>query len=122
MPFATQTKTVLVVDDDPDIRLMVSWALEDEGYAVVQASNGRDAVEAVRREAPDTILLDLQMPVMDGWSLLRACQADPTCRDVPIVLMSARQRIAQAQGLGAAAFVTKPFDVGVLIGTLAAFC
>ena len=121
MPLATQTRTVLVVDDDPGIRQIVSWALEDEGYAVQTATNGRDALEAVRRQSPDAIVLDLNMPVMDGWSFIHAHQADATCRDVPIILMSAGQRIAQAQGLGAAAFVTKPFDVGVLVGTIASF-
>ena len=116
-----QTKNVLVVDDDPDIRQIVSWALEDEGYAVQTATNGRDALEAVRRQSPDAIVLDLNMPVMDGWSFIHAHRADPTCSDVPIILMSAGQRIAQAQDLGAAAFVTKPFDVGVLVGTIASF-
>jgi CheY-like chemotaxis protein len=119
VPLATQTRTVLVVDDDPGIRQIVSWALEDEGYAVQTATNGRDALEAVRRQSPDAIVLDLNMPVMDGWSFIHAHQADPTCRDVPIILMSAGQSIAHATGLGAAAFVTKPLDVEVLVGTVA---
>ncbi len=116
-----QPRTILVVDDDSDIREVVSWMLEDEGYCVIGASNGREALDAVQLAAPDAILLDLNMPVMDGWSFIHAHQADPTCGDVPIILMSAGQRIAQATGLGAAAFVTKPFDVGVLLGTVASF-
>ncbi len=109
---------ILVVDDDPGIREVVSWALEDEGYSVQTARDGAEALVRVRDEPPDGIVLDLNMPVMDGWAFLRACRADPTCKDVPILLMSAGQSLAQGQEVGAAAFLTKPFDLGVLVTTL----
>ncbi|MDP8923781.1 MAG: response regulator [Chloroflexota bacterium] len=114
-----QGKTVLVVDDDPDVRSMVSLVLADEGYGVVEAGNGRDALEAVRRAAPDTILLDLQMPVMDGWAFVRECRADRRCDGVPIVVMSAGQRVGEAVKLGASDFLAKPFDLDVLLSKVA---
>ncbi len=114
-----QGKTVLVVDDDPDVRSMVSWVLADEGYSVVEAGNGRDALQAVRRAAPDTILLDLQMPVMDGWAFVRECRSDRRCDGVPIVVMSAGQRASEAARLGASDFLAKPFDLDVLLSKVA---
>ena len=111
-------KTVLVVDDDPDIRLMVSWALADEGFRVVEASNGRDALHAVRRDSPDAILLDLGMPVMDGWTFVRECRSARVCEGVPIVIMSAGHRAGEATKIGAADFLAKPFDLDVLVRKL----
>ncbi|MDP8910395.1 MAG: response regulator [Chloroflexota bacterium] len=112
-------KVILVVDDDPDVRSMVSWALADEGYSVVEAGNGCEALNAVQRAAPDAILLDLQMPVMDGWAFVRECRADQLCDGVPIVVMSAGQRVGEAVKLGARDFVAKPFDVDVLLSKVA---
>ena len=118
----SEGKTVLVVDDDPDSRLMVSWALADEGYRVVEAGNVRDAFAAVQRDSPDAILLDLGMPVMDGWTFVREYRTGHVRDGVPIVIMSAGHRAGEATQLGASAFVTKPFDLTTLLGTLAALC
>jgi DNA-binding response OmpR family regulator len=115
----SEGKTVLVVDDDPDIRLMVSWALADEGYRVVEAGNGRDAFAAVQRDSPDAILLDLGMPVMDGWTFVRECRDARVCDGVPIVVMSAGHRAGEATRIGVADFLAKPFDVEVLLAKLA---
>ncbi len=112
-------KRVLVVDDDRDIRQVVSWALEDEGYSVVEASNGREALEAVQRDAPKAILLDLGMPVMDGWTFVRECRDARVCDGVPIVVMSAGHRAGEATKIGAADFLAKPFDLDVLLAKLA---
>ena len=119
---ATQAKIVLVVDDDPDIRELVCWALTDEGYSVVEARNGQEALDAVQQAAPDAILLDLGMPVMDGWTFVREYRTGQVCDGVPIVIMSAGHRAGEATQLGASAFVTKPFDLTTLLGTLAALC
>ena len=114
-----QPRTILVVDDDPDIREVVSWMLEDEGYCVIGASNGREALAAVQRAAPDAILLDLNMPVMDGWTFARECRRAQLCDGVPIVVMSAGHRLSDATKLGAREIITKPFDVDELLTTVA---
>ena len=104
-------RTVLVVDDDPDIRGFISLALGMDGYEVREARNGRDALDKASGQQPDLILLDLQMPVMDGWQFIGACRADQVCSDVPIVIMSAGHRVGEAGKLGATAFLAKPFDM-----------
>ncbi len=91
---------VLVVDDDPAIRGLVADALRGEGYAVDLAAHGREALDALRARRPATIVLDLMMPVMDGFSFIEACQREHLCADVPIVVISAVQdalkRVEQA--------------------------
>jgi CheY-like chemotaxis protein len=82
---------VLVVDDDPAIRGLVADALRGEGYAVDLAAHGREALDAMRAQKPATVILDLMMPVMDGFSFMEACHKEELCRDVPIVVISAAQ-------------------------------
>src|SRR3712207_4020930 len=82
-------KRILVVDDDPSISYTVSDILREEGYQVEAAPNGREALRKMRELLPDAVLLDLMMPVMDGWAFARACRQEPTYQDVPIVVMSA---------------------------------
>src|SRR5436190_5778708 len=84
----TRGRTVLVVDDEPDVRNTVAMILEDEGYRVVTARDGREALNKVRSQLPDAILLDLMMPVLDGAGFLRECRANPECRRVPVLVMS----------------------------------
>ena len=86
--------TVLVVDDDPDIRDFVQFGLEDEGYRVLTASHGQAALNLLRRSAVNLILLDMRMPVMDGWTFasLYRQQAAPCA---PIVLITAAQDAAR---------------------------
>ncbi|MDP8924086.1 MAG: response regulator [Chloroflexota bacterium] len=117
-----QSKRVLVVDDDPGIRTLLHVALEDEGYSVDSATNGREALDKIHHDQPSAILLDLMMPVMDGWSFLAACRRDGLCRDVPIIVMSAGAWAGTMMGLGTDAFIAKPFDLDVLLGTLATLC
>ena len=80
---------VLVVDDDPAIRGLVADALRGEGYAVDLAAHGREALDALRARRPATIVLDLMMPVMDGFSFMEACHHEQLCENVPIVVISA---------------------------------
>ena len=105
-------KYILVVDDDPSIRDVVADILEMADYAVKTAANGANALDQVRMERPTAVLLDLMMPVMDGWEFMRQCRRDPTCVRVPVVLMSAARDIAAAADeLGAQAFLKKPFEM-----------
>lgn len=105
---------VLVVDDEPDIRATVSAMLEIEGYAVATASNGRDALDVVESAAPDLILLDMRMPVLDGWGF--AAELRRRGHGVPIVVMTAARDAAHwAAEIAASSFVAKPFRYDDLI-------
>jgi CheY-like chemotaxis protein len=110
---------VLVVDDDPVIRSTVAELLLDEGYQVQEAGDGAEALEIVRASTPNAIVLDLMMPVLDGWAFVDHCRADPTCADVPIVVMSATHGLHQTaerlHAMGVRAVLAKPFDVEALI-------
>jgi two-component system chemotaxis response regulator CheY len=108
---------VLVVDDEVAVLQTIADALTDEGYAVVTARNGALALQRVRDRRPDVVLLDLMMPVMDGWTFLRLCRTDPGCADVPVVVLSAVNHMA-ITSLQADAFVAKPFDLGDLLAAV----
>ncbi len=112
---------VLVVDDEPDVLLLCRVNLEFEGYQVVQASDGVEALEQMRAEMPDVVLLDVMMPRMDGWAVLAAAKKEPELADIPIVLLTAKvQEADQIRGfeLGAAEYITKPFSPLALAQTI----
>jgi CheY-like chemotaxis protein len=116
---AASITCVLVVDDDETIRTTVAEALEFEGYAVASATNGAEALELVRQQRPQAIVLDLMMPVMDGWQFLEHCRADAGCAGTPVLVISASRRLPQeAAGLGVTGCITKPFDLDVLLGAV----
>ena len=92
-------KRVLVVDDEPDIRTIVSQVLRDAGYTAVVAANGAEALDRMRKALPHGVVLDLNMPIMDGQTFLRVCRADPALADVPVAVMTAEHdpaRVTQA--------------------------
>ena len=107
---------VLVVDDDPAIRGLVADALRGEGFAVDLAAHGREALEAMRARRPRAVVLDLMMPVMDGFTFIEACHREQLCDGVPIVVISAIQdalrRIAEVP---VHACMAKPFDLDDLV-------
>jgi CheY-like chemotaxis protein len=108
-------KVVLLVEDDPDIRDIVQDVLEAEGYDVVPASHGKQALEFlndVKTSAlPDLVILDMMMPLVDGRHVLEAIRSDQNLSSVPVVVMSA---IAHEKPAGAAAFLRKPFSLDTL--------
>jgi CheY-like chemotaxis protein len=110
---------VLVVDDDPVIRSTVAEVLRDEGYSVQEAGDGAQALEVVRGARPDAIVLDLMMPVLDGWAFVDRCRGVPGFGDVPIVVMSATHGLHESaerlHAMGVRAVVAKPFDLDALI-------
>lgn len=117
MQTATAT-SVLVVDDEPQVVWMLRFSLEAEGYQTLEARDGRAALGEIRRHRPDLVLLDVMMPVMDGWSVLEALQALPEQERPRVVVVSARASLrdrAKAAELGADAFVAKPFNVEDLL-------
>lgn len=112
---------VLVVDDQEVIRETLQTALDDEGFTVECASNGREALDILERWKPCVILLDLMMPVMDGWAF-RAEQVRAG-NTVPIVLLSAAGELDRhKESLGAAAVVPKPFDLDHVISAIERVC
>lgn len=114
--------TILVVEDDPLGRELVVEILGAAGYTVLEAEDGRGLLERVKRERPDLILLDLQLPGIDGFTLIQGLRADPATEQIPILVMSAYARPAvQAQALaaGCSGFIAKPFDTRELLCTVA---
>ena len=105
--------TVLVVDDDPAIRTMVRRMLAPVPCTVAEASDGVEALAHVQRESPDLIPLDIVMPRLDGWAVLRALQEEGLTRHIPVVLISGNVVLdeAAARELGAAAVLPKPFQL-----------
>ena len=115
-------KTVLVVDDDRPMRALCRASLEEAGFRVLEAAGGEEALESVRDERPDLILLDIMMPGISGWEVTSALLADRSTDQVPIIFISARRDLAdrvRAFGLGAQDYVTKPFDPTALATTVA---
>jgi CheY-like chemotaxis protein len=110
---------VLVVDDDAGTRELVRSILADEGYQVDTASNGDAALASLRLDHPDVILLDVRMPVLDGWGFRAAQLALPAARDIPVVLVSASGPMEPpSPELAPAVTLAKPFDVDQLLAAL----
>jgi len=106
--------TLLVVDDDPAIRAAVADFLDLEGYTVKTAANGVEALHTVASQHPALVLLDMRMPVLDGWGFARRLRRDGL--DVPILVMTAAYDARDwAQEIGAAGCVAKPFEVNELL-------
>ncbi len=112
---------MLVVDDDMDIRSVVSELLSDEGYQVKTAINGRDALATLSSWQPDVILLDLMMPIMDGWTFLTTQQSNRELRCIPVIVMSASHSLPQeGKRLAVADVVAKPFEIDTVLTKVAA--
>lgn len=109
---------ILAVDDEPDVLTIVQSALQSEGYEVETAANGQDCLEAAKANPPDLILLDVMMPGMSGFDVLRELKAhDPTSR-IPIIMLtglSERKKIQEALASGIDYYIIKPFDFHDLI-------
>jgi two-component system phosphate regulon response regulator PhoB len=114
----TTTQTILIVEDEKDIREVLAFNLKREGFGVLEAGDGRHALELAMEKKPDLILLDLMLPVLDGLSVSRSLQRDPTTAGVPVIMITAKgEEVDRIVGLelGAADYVTKPFSVREVI-------
>jgi len=112
---------VLIVDDEPDILLMLRVSLEASGYETGLAADGDVALQRMREEHFDLVLLDVMMPVLDGWGVLEALQGD--AQRPPVIVLSAKSAerdIAKAMELGATEYITKPFEIESLINRIGA--
>jgi CheY-like chemotaxis protein len=111
-----KTVRVLVVDDDPSIRRMIMAALRRDGYSFSEAANGKEALEVMKLERPDIVILDLMMPMVSGWDVLRERSTDPDLLSIPVIVVSANRsaELASAMDKGICAFLPKPFDITAL--------
>jgi CheY-like chemotaxis protein len=103
-------KTILIVDDEYAVVDVLSTILEDEGYHITVAENGRVGLETLAKERPDLVLCDMMMPLVDGLQMCRAMQADPRYADIPFVLMSAAQSPGKDRDCAYTTYMPKPFD------------
>jgi DNA-binding response OmpR family regulator len=111
---------ILIVDDEPDILLMLRMSLEDEGHEVVMAADGEMALARMEEHKPDLVLLDVMMPVLDGWGVLERKRSRGD--DTAVIMLSAKSEQAdvdRALGLGALDYVMKPFDLDRLVARVA---
>jgi CheY-like chemotaxis protein len=114
----TMRKKFLVVDDEPMLVELIQTILERAGYAVVTAADGRQALEAIRREAPNAVILDINMPGVDGFGVLEELAADPPPSMPKTLVLSARMALGdveEAMALGASDYLAKPFSNEVLL-------
>jgi len=108
----SHNKVVLVVDDVPSIVQLIRGALADQAVDLVAAADGQTGLDLARSLLPDLILLDLALPVVDGWDVLAALKADDATASVPVVIVTAHgdsDSASRARGGGASAFIAKPF-------------
>jgi len=105
---------ILIVDDDDSIRSLLLQELGEAGYTIRQASNGRDALEQVRVQKPDLVILDIMMPEMNGFDVAAVLKNDPETMDIPIIVLSVVQDKARGFRIGVDRYLTKPIDTGLL--------
>ncbi len=114
-------KTVLVVEDEPNIVLSLEYVIKKAGYEVRVARDGEEALKAVEEAAPDLILLDVMIPKRDGYDVCQTIRANPAWNDVNIIMLTARGREVEREkglALGADAYITKPFSTRELTDRL----
>ncbi len=110
----TQPHTVLVVEDEAAISEVIAAALADDGYRVLIARDGREALEPVHPHPPDVIVLGLMLPLLAGRQVVQQCRAQPSTTDIPIIVVSAARDALQDADIEPLVFVEKPFDLDVL--------
>jgi CheY-like chemotaxis protein len=110
-------KVILLVEDDASIRDALSQILRLEGYDVLTGGDGKEALAALKRNRPDIILLDLMMPVMDGYEFARQIHSSSAWSEIPVVAVTA-QRMGRVNGNGFRAVIEKPFDLESLLAVI----
>ncbi|MDA0837473.1 MAG: response regulator [Planctomycetota bacterium] len=114
-------KKILVVEDSEFMNMLVCSTLQDEGFETVSAFDGEEGVRAAARETPDLIVMDIMMPVMDGFAATRALKESPKTRGIPVLMLTALNKVhdvIQVLGAGADGFLTKPFDGPTLVNRI----
>lgn len=106
---------IMVVDDDVNIRSLLEYRLGKEGFSTVQAMDGLDALKKIEAQKPDLIILDPELPRMDGYQVLERLKGDPQTADIPVIVLTLRGNPARSLELGAVDFVAKPFSPRQLV-------
>jgi DNA-binding response OmpR family regulator len=112
------SKTVLIADDEPNIVISLEFLLEQDGYRVLLARDGNEALEAIVRDTPDLVLLDVMLPRLSGYDVCQRIRQDPALSQVKVIMLTARGReveVTKGLALGADAYVTKPFSTRDLL-------
>jgi len=111
-------KEILIVDDEPSIVVPIQFLMEQQGYSVLIAENGHDALDMIYQYNPDLILLDIMLPGIDGYEVCEIVRLNPKLRGIKIIFLTAKGReveIAKGLALGADAYITKPFSNADLV-------
>lgn len=110
---------IMVVDDDEKVVDLLRITLESEGYEVIPAFDGEDAIKKIENERPDLILLDIMMPKIDGWEVCRKVKDDRKLRTIPVVMLTAKtqptDRLLGIHACGADDYITKPFEIEQIV-------
>jgi two-component system, cell cycle response regulator DivK len=112
---------ILVVEDQPDNRRILHDLLTSAGYEIIQADDGEEALAAVARDRPDLILMDIQLPLLDGYEVTRRIKADPALRAIPIIVVTSYALSGdenKARAAGCDAYVTKPYSPRALLAKI----
>ncbi|WP_417530012.1 response regulator transcription factor [Marinobacter lipolyticus] len=116
------SKTVLIADDEPNIVISLEFLLKQAGYRVVVAHDGQEALEAIQRESPDLVLLDVMLPRLSGFDVCQKIRENPDWRDMRVLMLTAKGReveVSKGLALGADAYITKPFSTQELLAEIA---
>lgn len=111
-------KTILIVDDEPNIVISLEYLMEKEGFTVIKAYDGQEALDYLQDSIPDLILLDVMMPNIHGFEVCKKVRCDDRLKDIPIIMLTAKGREAEMNKgltLGANAYITKPFSTHDLV-------
>jgi DNA-binding response OmpR family regulator len=114
-------KKILVVDDEPRVVKLLKARLEKNGYIVIVAKEGQEALDKTYQEDPDLIILDIMLPNVDGYNVCRILRADEKYKDIPIIMLTGRtlaRDIKAGMDVGAVSYVQKPFNADVLLGLI----
>lgn len=117
------SKTVLIADDEPNIVISLEFLLEQAGYQVLVAHDGQEALEAIARQPPDLVLLDVMLPRLSGFDVCQKIRENPDWQHMRIVMLTAKGReveISKGLALGANAYITKPFSTQELLAQIGA--
>jgi DNA-binding response OmpR family regulator len=115
-------KKIAIIDDEEEMVQLLTVELESEGYQVVSATDGRAGLGMIKRERPDLIILDVMMPDVSGYEVIKALKQDGSLKNIPIIMLTAKsldEDIQKGLDLGAQDYVTKPFHAGLLMKRIA---
>lgn len=112
------SKKIVLAEDEPQIARLIEFKLKKEGYSVTSKENGEEALKAIKEDKPDLILLDIMMPVMGGYEVLRRLKEDENLKSVPVIMLTARAQekdVVKGIDMGAEDYITKPFHPAELL-------